>query len=109
LGKRQNVFYQFCHGKWIDIFIKNEYREELVQSWRYCQDHKSLEIYTWCIMPSHVHIIISSKAGKLNGIVRDMKSYTSTKTIKQHGQESRWEWLLWMFERAGLKNGNNAT
>lgn len=39
-----------------------------------------------------------------------MKSYTSSqmkKLIAQHPQESRKEWLLWMFERAGKKNSNN--
>lgn len=29
------------------------------------------------------------------------------KSIRENPQESRKEWLLWMFERAGKKNGNN--
>ncbi len=39
-----------------------------------------------------------------------MKSYTSTRfkiLIKENPQESRKEWLVWMFERAGKKKGNN--
>ncbi|MBN2817621.1 MAG: hypothetical protein JXP36_01540, partial [Bacteroidales bacterium] len=28
--------------------------------------------------------------------------------INENIQESRREWLLWMFERAGSKNGNNS-
>ena len=46
----------------------------------------------------------------MEDIVRDMKSYTSTalkKSIKENVQESRKEWLVWMMERAGKKNGNN--
>ena len=38
-----------------------------------------------------------------------MKSHTSyllKKLIKEHPQESRREWLIWMFERAVKKNGN---
>ncbi len=103
-------FISFATVYWIDLFIRNEYKEEILQSWRYCQKNKGLEIFSWCIMPSHVHMIISSNAGKLEDIVRDMKSYTSTqlkKQIQNHGQESRRDWLLWMFERAGQKNGNN--
>jgi len=40
-----------------------------------------------------------------------MKSYTSTqlkKMLKQHPQESRKEWMVWMMERAGKKNSNNS-
>ena len=55
------------------FFVRNAYREEMLQSWRYCQENKGMEIYAWCIMPSHVHMIISSKSGKLEDIVRDMK------------------------------------
>ncbi len=62
-------------------------------------------------MTSHIHMIIGSD-GKMNldKIVGEMKSYTSTRfktLIKENAQESRREWLLWMFERAGKKNGNN--
>ena len=61
-------------------------------------------------MPSHVHMIIGSNKNKLEDIVRDMKSFTSTalkKAIKENVQESRKEWIMWMMERAGKKNGNN--
>ena len=61
-------------------------------------------------MPSHVHLIVGSKDKPLEDIIRDMKSHTSAtlkKLIKEHPQESRKEWLLWMFERAGKKNNNN--
>ena len=62
-------------------------------------------------MPSHVHMIIGSKSNKLEDIVRDMKSHTSTtlkKIIRENSQESRKEWMLWMMERAGKKNSNNS-
>jgi len=62
-------------------------------------------------MTSHVHMIIGSKNNKLEDIVRDMKSHTSTtlkKVITENPQESRKEWMLWMMERAGKKNSNNS-
>ena len=61
-------------------------------------------------MTSHVHMIIGSNRNKLEDIVRDMKSHTSTtlkNSIKENEQESRKEWMMWMMERAGKKNGNN--
>ena len=41
--------------------------------------------------------------------MRDLKGFTSRKllkTIQDNPQESRCEWMLWMFERAGKKNSN---
>jgi hypothetical protein len=55
-------------------------------------------------------MIIGSHQNRLEDIIRDMKSYTSTKLHKmiwEHPQESRREWMLWMMRRAGIKNGNN--
>ena len=50
-------------------------------------------------MPSHVHMIIGSKKNKLEDIVRDMKSHTSTalkKSIKENPLESRKAWMVWL-------------
>ncbi len=104
-------FISFATVYWIDVFTRNEYKDELVNSFKYCQQKKGLEIYAWCIMPSHVHLIISSRDKPLQDIVRDLKSHTSVqlkKLIKEHTQESRREWMVWMMERAGKKNSNNS-
>jgi len=62
-------------------------------------------------MTSHVHLILSTEEGNnLSEVIRDFKSYTSTKlkgSIKENAKESRREWLVWMFERAGKKNKRN--
>jgi REP element-mobilizing transposase RayT len=103
-------FISFATVYWLDVFIRNEYKNILLDSWRYCIPRKGLEVYAWCIMTSHVHMIIGSNKGPLKDIVQDMKSYTSTKlkeAIQNHYGESRREWLLWMMQRAGLKNVNN--
>ena len=103
-------FISFAAVYWIDVFIREEYKKILIESWQYCQQNKGLEIYGWAIMPSHVHMIIGSHENKLEDIVRDMKSHTSTqlrKAIAEHPGESRKEWMLWMMERAGKKNSNN--
>ena len=43
---------------WIDIFIRNEYKDILLESIRFCQKEKGLEVYAWCLMTSHVHLIL---------------------------------------------------
>ncbi|MDQ8005069.1 MAG: transposase [Pedobacter sp.] len=103
-------FVSFATVYWLDLFVRNEYREVLLDSLRYCQKEKGLVVYAWCIMTSHVHLIIGTSGNKMEDILRDFKSHTSRtlrKAITEHPQESRKEWLLWMMERAGKQNSNN--
>ena len=103
-------FISFATINWIDVFTRNEYKDELLKSWQYCQQKKGLEIYAWCIMPSHIHLIISSHNKTIG---RYCKGYEKPhfirikSLIKEHPQESRREWIVWMMERAGRKNSNN--
>jgi REP element-mobilizing transposase RayT len=103
-------FISFATVYWIDVFVREEYNQIMIESWKHCQKNKGLEIYGWSIMPSHIHMIIGSKKNKLEDIVRDMKRHTSLElrtAIKNNNLESRKEWMIWMMERAGKKNGNN--
>ena len=93
-------FVSFATVNWIDVFIRNEYKEVLLESLRFCQLKKNLELYAWCIMTSHVHLIIGSHGNPMEDIMRDYKSFTSTtlkKVITENPIESRREWMLWMF------------
>ena len=80
-------------------------------AFRYCQKHKGLEVCAYCIMSSHIHMIIGRHGeSNLEDIIRDIKKYTSTmiiQAIKSNSQESRRELFLWLFERAGKANSNN--
>jgi len=79
---------------WIDLFIRNEYRDIMIESWKHCRAKKGLEIYGWCIMSSHIHMIIGTHGDKLENIMRDMKKHTSLAlkaAIEQHPAESRRE------------------
>ncbi len=96
-------FVSFAVTNWIDLFIRNEYREDILKSIRYCQANKDLELYGWCIMTSHVHLIIGTKRNPLQNIMRDLKRHTSEtlhKCIQANNSESRGEWILWMCEKS---------
>ncbi|NMM48121.1 hypothetical protein HH304_06895 [Flammeovirgaceae bacterium KN852] len=58
-------------------------------------------------MPSHIHMIISvNKDGEsLSAIMRDFKKFSNKRLITEIGRinESRSEWLLKAFRRAGSK------
>jgi len=98
---------------WIDLFIRDVYKEIIIDSLKYCQQNKGLRVHAYCIMTSHIHLILSVGAGKsLSDTLRDFKSFTSTKlkhAINDSTSESRKEWLIWMFERAGKKNKRNSS
>nr|WP_233166906.1 transposase [Pedobacter sp. ASV2] len=69
-----------------------------------------MEVYSWCIMLSHVHLVFRSTIQKPEDLIRDFKSYTSKQLIKlieENLQESRREWLLNSFKKAALTNSNN--
>lgn len=102
-------FISFATVNWIDVFTREIYFNCITESLDYCRKHKGMEIYGYCIMPSHIHLIFRSDLGDPSGLIRDFKGFTSRKMtalIAENPQESRKEWLLWMFERAGKKNSN---
>ena len=104
---QQPYFVSFATVNWIDVFTRRLYNDIFVDSLRYCQQHKGLEIYAWCLMTNHAHLIISSEADNLSGILRDLKRHTAKallRAIEENQQESRREWMLWMIERAGRRN-----
>jgi putative transposase len=103
-------FVSFATIHWVDVFIRREYKEVILDSLKYCMEHKGLELYAWCIMSSHLHLIIGTSGAKMEDIMRDMKRHTSKTlldAIKNNPTESRREWMMWMFERAGKRNPNN--
>lgn len=107
---RKLYFVSFAVVYWIDVFIRNEYRQVLLDSMTYCIENKGLEVYCWCIMTNHVHLIIGSHDKPLPGIMRDLKSNSSRElrtAIQDNPQEGRKEWMLWLMKRAGMKNNNN--
>ena len=103
-------FVTFATVEWIDVFTRRTYKDILVESLKYCQNHKGLNIHGWIIMTNHLHLIISG-SGKyeLSDIVRDFKKYTDGRLLKliQEDFESRKDWMLKVFRDTGKINCNN--
>lgn len=91
---------------WIDLFERKELKHIIVDSLRFYQQQEKIIIFGWCLMSSHLHLIISSSPGyNLSDFFRDFKKYTSREIIKTINEinESRKEWLLKAFHTAGNK------
>lgn len=85
---------------WVDLFTRECYVNILIDSVKYCQKNKGLDVYSYVIMPSHTHFIVGCN-GNLSNILRDMKEHTSKiiiQEIQENNQESRKKWLLEKFE-----------
>ena len=104
-------FVSFATIHWIDVFVRRIYFDCLVENLNHCVDEKGMEIFAWCIMPSHVHLVFRSLKEKPEDLIGGFKSVTSRKLIKlieENPQESRREWLLNAFRKAGAANSNNS-
>ena len=95
-------FVSFAVQGWVDALTRSEYKDILIENLAFCQKNKGLEIFAWCIMTNHVHLIIRAKEGYLlQAILRDLKKFTSKaiiKAISDNPVESRKEWLLTQFK-----------
>lgn len=94
-------FVSFAVVGWVDVFTRNEYKTILIENLAFCQKNKGLEIFAWCIMTNHVHLIVRAQEGfLLSDILCDYKKFTSKAIIKaivENPVESRKEWLLQQF------------
>lgn len=110
LDQEKSYFISFATVYWIDVFIRPSYKDIIVDSIKYGIGEKGLIVHAWVIMTSHIHMIIRTEKEQMQDIIRDLKKFTSKtiiKAIQDNPAESRKEWMLRMFEKAGGKNSNN--
>jgi len=97
-------FLTFTVTDWGDVFTRKEYKVIITDSLNYCVENKGLEIFAWCLMSNHLHIVCRAEEKyKISDIIRDFKKFTAkaiVRTIKEI-PESRRDWLLYKFEYAG--------
>jgi len=69
---------------WTDIFINDDYKMIIVDSLKYCQEKKGLEIFGYCIMSTHIHLITRAQENyQLSDWLRDFKKFTSKAIIRK--------------------------
>jgi putative transposase len=110
-NQEEIYFVTFTVIDWIDVFIRDEYRIIVIDSIKYCQREKGLEVYAYCFMTSHIQMIIGTKGiNRIEFIIRGLKSFTSRhirKALEASDYESRKEWMLKRMYQAGKYNSNN--
>lgn len=107
-NKEGLYFVSFAVVYWMDIFIREDYSAAIIDTLKF-YTHERLELFAYCIMPSHIHMIFRDKNNEPEKLLGNIKRYSSQKIqekIESNPQESRREWLLWMMERAAGKTSN---
>lgn len=97
---------------WVDVFTRKNHSLVIVDSLAHCQKEKGLQLFAWCLMSNHLHLIGRADGGvTLPEIIRDFKKHTAKTIIRQITEEpeSRREWMLQHFaQRASqLKRVSN--
>jgi len=105
-------FVSFAVINWLDVFTRNEYKDIVLETLDFCMKNKGMNIYAWCIMTSHVHLVFSvSEPSKPEIVLGDFKRFTSRKltdAIQSNPKESRKEWLMEQFRKAGSITSNTS-
>jgi REP element-mobilizing transposase RayT len=85
---------------WVDLFSRRDYRDVVIDSFKYCQQNKGLNLFAFVIMSNHIHLLAQSEVGDLSGFIRDFKRYTSKRFVEimESGKESRSEWMGMVFK-----------
>jgi putative transposase len=97
-------FVTFTVHQWVDVFTRKEYVDLLLESLKYCQVNKGLEVFGWVIMSNHCHLIIRARNENLSDVIRDLKKFTAKaiyKAIESNPKESRRGWLLRVLSHNG--------
>ena len=110
IANQAAVYYlTFQIVRWIDIFTRKVYRDIIIDSLRYCQQNKGLEIFAFVVMSNHLHLLLRSKTGKLSNTIHDFKSFTAKQILLaiENENESRREWILNLFEFSAKSHKRN--
>jgi len=102
-------FVTFQIVKWIDIFTRKIYRDIVVNSLRFCQVNKDLEIYAFVVMSNHLHLLLRNGKSDLSNTIKEFKSFTAKQILKaiDTETESRREWMLNLFEFSAKQHKRN--
>lgn len=89
---------------WIDVFTRKNHKKAIIDSLEYCIQNKGLNVYAYCLMTNHLHLIVNcDEPFKLKDVIRDFKRHTVKQVLFQilNEPESRREWMMERFQKNG--------
>jgi REP element-mobilizing transposase RayT len=110
IKKKSSYFLTMTVEGWIDVFTRKNHKDTIIESMRYCIREKGLNVYAYCLMTNHLHLVVNcDEPFQLTDVIRDFKKFTSKKIINQiiEEPESRREWMLDYFKQKGQESDKN--
>jgi len=107
IKKNSSYFLTLTVVGWIDVFTRKNHKDAIIDSLRYCIENKGLNVYSYCLMSNHLHLIVNTNEPyELKDAIRDFKRHTAKKIVEQikTEPESRREWMISEFKKAGSEN-----
>ena len=103
--EREGIYFvSFAVVEWHFVFTDNAYKEILLKHLRFCIKNRGMELFSWCIMGNHIHLIFRSIGDySPESILGNFKRITSmelVKAIKENFQDKRRMMFLTAFSRA---------
>jgi REP element-mobilizing transposase RayT len=75
-------FVSFATVNWVDVFLRPVYNDIIVQNLIYCKNNFGLKLYSWCIMPSRVHLVFRAIENNPSVLLGRFKEYTLKQLVK---------------------------
>lgn len=110
IKKNTSYFLTMTVEGWVDVFTRKKHKDGIIESLRYCIKEKGLNVYAYCLMTNHLHLIVNcEEPSELKDVIRDFKKFTSKKIINQivEEPESRREWMLDYFKEKATESTKN--
>lgn len=100
-------FVTFTLVEWIPLLGIPEFVSLIVDSLNYCVQNKGLLIYGYCIMPSHMHLIVQSHKNPLGSIIRDYMKFTAAEIVKAIKDSGDYQEQLLVFQNKATETKRN--
>jgi REP-associated tyrosine transposase len=103
-AKQPCYFLTFNTVDWIDIFIRPVYKQIIVHSLNHFIEHKGLNLYAWCLMTNHLHLLAQARDNcVIAEIEKEFKNFTTKKLLQDIDTEPdvRRVWMMQHFENFG--------
>ncbi len=97
--ERRTRIQNYLDSGYGECFLRDERLAETVENALLYFDGNRYALHAWCVMPNHVHTLVTPKAGfQMSKIVHSWKSFTANQCNKLLGRTGRF-WDLESFDR----------
>jgi REP element-mobilizing transposase RayT len=91
IEKEGIYFLTFTTVEWLPVFTEQIYFDIVIDSLKFCQEQKGLDLYAYVGLDNHFHLVAS--ASELSAIIASLKKFTARQIINTLKERNK-DWLL---------------